>query len=55
MDRLNVLKMKTEASHAEVVKHALHLCEALIAETESSKPFDVLDENGALSSDRLFV
>jgi hypothetical protein len=55
MDRLNVLKVKTEAaSYAEVVKNALRLYEALIEETESGKQFFVRDENGALSPYRLF-
>ena len=55
MDRLNVLKLKTEAaSYAEVVKNALRLYEVLIEETESGKQFFVRDENGALSPYRLF-
>jgi hypothetical protein len=55
MDRLNVLKIKTEAaSYAEVVKNALRLYEALIEETESGKQFFVRDENGVLSPYRLF-
>lgn len=55
MDRLNVLKVKTEAaSYAEVVKNALRLYEALIEETESGKQFFVRDENGVLSPYRLF-
>jgi hypothetical protein len=55
MDRLNVLKLKTEsASYAEVVKNALRLYEALIEETESGKQFFVRDENGVLSPYRLF-
>ena len=56
MDRLNILKLKTEAaSYAEVVKNALRLYEALIEETESGKQFFVRDENGALSPYRLFL
>jgi hypothetical protein len=55
MDRLNILKLKTEAaSYAEVVKNALRLYEALIEETENGKQFFVRDENGALSPYRLF-
>lgn len=55
MDRLNVLKLKTEAaSYAEVVKNALRLYEALIEETENGKQFFVRDNNGALSPYRLF-
>ncbi len=56
MDRLNVLKLKTEAaSYAEVVKNALRLYEALIEETESGKQFFVRDETGVLSPYRLFL
>ena len=55
VDRLNVLKLKTEsASYAEVVKNALRLHEAIIEDTESGKPFCVSDENGVLSPYRLF-
>jgi hypothetical protein len=55
MDRLNVLKVKTEAaSYAEVVKNALRLYEALIEETESGKQFFVRDETGAMAPYRLF-
>jgi hypothetical protein len=55
MDRLNVLKLKTEAaSYAEVVKNALRLYEALIEETESGKQFFVRDETGTLAPYRLF-
>ncbi|HBK07347.1 MAG TPA: hypothetical protein DDZ81_16085 [Acetobacteraceae bacterium] len=56
MDRLNVLKVKTEAaSYAEVVKNALRLYEALIEETESGKQFFVQDQNGTISPYRLFL
>ncbi len=56
MDRLNVLKLKTEAaSYAEVVKNALRLYEALIEETESGKQFFVQDQNGTMSPYRLFL
>jgi hypothetical protein len=56
MDRLNTLKLKTEAaSYAEVVKNALRLYEALIEETESGKQFFVRDENGVLCPYRLFL
>jgi hypothetical protein len=55
MDRLNVLKVKTEAaSYAEVVKNALRLYEALIEETESGKQFFIRDENGTMTPYRLF-
>jgi hypothetical protein len=56
MERLNALKAKTEASsYAEVVKNALRLYEALIEETESGKQFRVRDQNGVVSSFRLFL
>jgi len=56
MERLNALKVKTEASsYAEVVKNALRLYEALIEETESGKQFLVRDENGTVSPYRLFL
>jgi hypothetical protein len=56
MERLNALKAKTEASsYAEVVKNALRLYEALIEETESGKQFLVRDQNGVVSSFRLFL
>jgi hypothetical protein len=55
MDRLNVLKVKTEAaSYAEVLKNALRLYEALIEETESGKRLFIRDENGNMSPYRLF-
>ena len=56
MDRLNVLKLKTEASsYAEVVKNALRLYEALIEETESGKQFLVRDASGEVTPYRLFL
>ena len=56
MERLNALKLKTEASsYAEVVKNALRLYEALIEEVESGKQFLVRDENGVVSPYRLFL
>jgi len=56
MERLNALKLKTEASsYAEVMKNALRLYEALIEETESGKQFLVRDENGVLSPYRMFL
>ena len=56
MDRLNTLKLKTEASsYAEVVKNALRLYEALIEETESGKQFLVRDMDGVVSPYRLFL
>lgn len=56
MERLNTLKLKTEASsYAEVVKHALQLYEALIEETESGKQFLTRDQNGVVTPFRLFL
>jgi hypothetical protein len=56
MERLNALKAKTEASsYAEVVKNALRLYEALIEETESGKQFLVRDQDGVVSSFRMFL
>lgn len=56
MERLNVLKAKTEAaSYAEVVKNALRLYEALIEETEDGKQFLVRDKSGGLAPFRLFL
>ena len=56
MERLNALKLKTEASsYAEVVKNALRLYEALIEETESGKQFLVRDASGQISPYRLFL
>jgi len=56
MERLNALKVKTEASsYAEVVKNALRLYEALIEETESGRQFLIRDANGVVSPFRLFL
>ncbi len=56
MERLNTLKMKTEAaSYAEVVKNALRLYEGLIEEVESGKTFLIRDENGAISPFKMFL
>ena len=56
MERLNALKLKTEASsYAEVVKNALRLYEALIEETEGGKQFLVRDAAGVVSPFRLFL
>ena len=56
MERLNALKLKTEASsYAEVVKNSLRLYEALIEETESGKQFLTRDKDGVVSPFRLFL
>ncbi len=56
LERLNMLKAKTEASpSADVVQNALRLYEALIEETESGKQFLVRDNDGVVSTFRLFL
>lgn len=56
MERLNALKLKTEASsYAEVVKNALRLYEALIEEAESGKQFLTRDRDGVVAPLRLFL
>ena len=56
MERLNALKVKTEASsYAEVVKNALRLYEALIEEDEAGKQFLTRDKDGVVAPIRLFL
>lgn len=56
IDRLNVLKEKTEASsYAEVVKNALKLYDGLIEETERGSQFLMRDKNGTISPFRMFL
>lgn len=56
MERLNALKVKTEASsYAEVLKNALRLYEALIEETEKGNEFLIRDENGTITPYRMFL
>ena len=56
MERLNALKLKTEASsYAEVVKNALRLYEALIEETENGKQFLTRDKDGVVTPLRMFL
>jgi hypothetical protein len=56
MERLNALKLKTEASsYAEVLKNALRLYEALIEETENGKSFFIRDEDGTITPYRMFL
>jgi len=56
MDRLNALKLKTEAaSYAEVLKNALRLYEALIEETEKGNEFMIRNEDGAIMPYRMFL
>jgi len=56
MERLNALKVKTEASsYAEVVKNALRLYEALIEEDEAGKQLLTRDKDGVIAPFRLFL
>lgn len=56
VERLNALKAKTEAaSYTEVVKNALRIYEALIAESGEGKQFLIRDQNGAISIFRMFL
>jgi hypothetical protein len=56
MERLNTLKLKTEASsYAEVLKNALRLYEALIEETEHGNTFLIRDADGVVSPYRMFL
>jgi len=56
MERLNALKLKTEASsYAEVLKNALRLYEALIEETERGNAFLIRDADGVVSPYRMFL
>jgi hypothetical protein len=56
MERLNALKVKTEASsYAEVVKNALRLYEALIDEDEAGRQFLTRGKDGVIAPFRLFL
>ena len=56
MERLTLLKEKTEAaSYAEVVKNALRLYEAMIAEAEDGKEFLTRDKNEVVTPFRVFL
>jgi len=56
MERLNILKLKTESSsYAEVLKNALRLYEALIEETERGNAFLIRDADGVVSPYRMFL
>lgn len=56
MDRLNVLKDKTEASsYAEVVKNSLKLYDGLIEMTERGSEFLVRDKYGNISPFKMFL
>lgn len=56
MERLNALKLKTEASsYAEVIKNALRLYAVLIEETEDGKTFYTKEKDGKYTPYRMFV
>jgi hypothetical protein len=56
MQRLQMLKDKTEAaSYAEVLRNALRLYEALIAEAENGAEFAVRGADGRLTPYKIFV
>jgi hypothetical protein len=56
MERLNTLKMKTEAaSYAEVIKNALCLYEAMIEEFEKGREFLTKDKDGIVAPFRVFL
>ncbi len=55
MSRLKDLKTKTEAvSYAEVVKNALRLYEAVIAEAEAGSKFMIREATGSLKEYVIF-
>jgi len=56
LDRLNALKLKTEASsYVEVLKNALRLYEALIEESEKGNEFLIRNEDGTITPYRMFL
>ncbi|MBX3505442.1 MAG: ribbon-helix-helix protein, CopG family [Parvibaculum sp.] len=56
MERLQQLKEKTEAaSYAEVIRNALRLYEALIAEAERGAEFQVKEPDGTSVPYRIFL
>ena len=56
MDRLQRLKERTEAaSYAEVIRNALRLFEALIAEHEKGTEFALKQPGGEIVAYKLFV
>lgn len=56
MRRLQMLKDKTEAaSYAEVLRNALRLYEALIAEAERGAEFAVRGPDGSVTPYKIFV
>ena len=56
MERRNTLKRETDtSSFAEVVRNALHLCEALIEETDDGKQFFTRATSGVMATLRVFL
>jgi hypothetical protein len=56
MERLQRLKDRTEAaSYAEVIRNALRLYEALVAEAEQGREFAIKTPDGVIAPYRVFV
>lgn len=56
MERLQKLKDRTEAaSYAEVLRNALRLYEALVAEAERGAEFAVRSSDGSLTPYKIFM
>ena len=56
MDRLQRLKDKTEAaSYAEVIRNAIRVYEALVAEAEKGHEFAIKSQDGIIAPYRIFV
>lgn len=56
MDRLQRLKDKTEAaSYAEVIRNAIRVYEALVAEAEKGHEFAIKSPDGIIAPYRIFV
>jgi hypothetical protein len=56
MERLQRLKERTEAaSYAEVIRNALRLYEAMVAEAEQGREFAIKTPDGVIAPYRIFV
>jgi len=56
MERLQRLKERTEAaSYAEVIRNALRLYEAMVAEAEQGREFAIKSPDGVIAPYRIFV
>lgn len=56
MERLQRLKDRTEAaSYAEVIRNALRVYEALVAEAEQGREFAIKTPDGIIAPYRIFV